>query len=38
MIKKEQTKKLEEINNLKNNMNSKRTYLNWDHLRNFYKL
>lgn len=36
MIKKEQTKKLEEINNIKNNMNSKRTYLNWDHLKNFY--
>jgi len=28
MEKKEQVKKLEEINNIKNNMNSKRTYLN----------
>ena len=36
MVKKEQVKKLEEINNLKNNMNSKRTYLNWVHLNNFY--
>lgn len=36
MIKKEQAKKLEEINNIKNNMNYKRTYLNWDHLKNFY--
>ena len=36
MIKKEQVKKLEEINDLKNNMNNKRSYFNWDHLKNFY--
>ena len=35
-IKKEQVKKIEEINKIKNNMNSKRTHFNWDHLQNFY--
>lgn len=36
MIKKEQVNKLEEIKNIKNNMNSKRTRFTWDHLQNFY--
>lgn len=36
MIKKEQVDKLEEIKNIKNNMNSKRTHFAWDHLQNFY--
>ena len=37
MIKKEQVKKLEEINDLKNNMNNKRSYFNPKKNRRFFK-
>ena len=36
MIEKKQVNKLEEIKKIKNNMNSKRTLFNWDHLKDFY--
>jgi hypothetical protein len=30
-------KEILEIRDIKNSMNNKRTYYNWDHLNNFYK-
>ena len=36
MIEKKQVNKLEEIKKIKNNMNSKISLFNWDHLKDFY--